>query len=54
MPALNKGHKPEKAQPQQQKCQQERDLCRKAIKMAGNEARNMAVNVAVITKIWWP
>jgi hypothetical protein len=50
-PALSKGHKQETAQPQQQKRQQQQDLCGKAIKRAGNEARNMAVNV---TKIRWP
>jgi hypothetical protein len=40
--SLSEGHQQEKAQPQKQK-----DLCGKAIKVAGNEARNMAVNVAV-------
>jgi hypothetical protein len=42
-PALSKAHQQEKAQYQQQKCQQQQDLCGKAIKVAGNEARNMAV-----------
>ncbi len=32
------------------KCQQQQDLCGKATKVARNEARNMAVNVALI---WW-
>jgi hypothetical protein len=54
IPALSKGHQQDKAQPQQQKRQQQQDLCGKAIKVVGNEARNMAVNVAVIQKIWWP
>jgi len=49
-PALGKGHKQERAQPQQQKHQQQQDLCGKAIKVAGNEARNVAVNVAMIKK----
>ena len=53
-PALSRGHQQEKAQSQQQKRQQQQDLCGKAIKVAGNEARNMAVIVAVTTKIWWP
>jgi hypothetical protein len=48
------GHKQEKAQPQQQKRHQHQDLCGKAIKVAGNEARNMAGNVAMKKKIWWP
>ncbi len=39
------------AQPQQQKRQQEQDLCGKAIKVAGNEARKMAGNVAMKKKI---
>jgi hypothetical protein len=50
-PALSKGHKQEKAQPQEQKRPQQQDLCGKAIKVAGNEARKMAVNVAVIKQI---
>ncbi len=54
IPALSKGHQQEKAQPKQQKCQQQQDLCGKAIKVARNEARNMAVNVAVKKKIWLP
>jgi hypothetical protein len=41
MPALSKGHTQEKAQPQQQKSQQPQNLYGKAIKVAGNEARNM-------------
>jgi hypothetical protein len=41
MPALSKGHKQEKAQPQQQKSQQPQNLCGKAIKVTGKEARNM-------------
>jgi hypothetical protein len=46
MPALIKGHQQEKPQPQQQKRQQQQDLCGKTImKVAGNEARNMGVNV---------
>ena len=49
-PALSKGHRQEKAQSQQQKRQQKQDLCGKAIKVAGNEARNMAVNVAMTKK----
>jgi hypothetical protein len=49
-PALSKGHQQEKAQPQQQTCQQQQDLCGKAIKVAGNEARNIAVNLALIKK----
>jgi hypothetical protein len=49
-PALRKRHQQEKAQPQQQKRQQQHDLCGKAIKEAGKEARNMAVNVAVMKK----
>jgi hypothetical protein len=37
MPALSKGHKQEKPQPQQQKRHQQQNLCGKAvIKMAGN------------------
>jgi hypothetical protein len=40
-----KGHKQEKAQSQQRKRHQQQDLCGKAIKEAGNEARNTAVNV---------
>ena len=47
---LSKGHQQEKAQPQQQKRQQQQDLYGKAIKVAGKEARNMTVNVAVIKK----
>jgi hypothetical protein len=47
MPASSKGHQQEKAQIQQQKRQQQQDLCGKAIKGAGKEARNMAVNVAL-------
>jgi hypothetical protein len=50
MPALSKGHQQEKAQTQQQKRQQQQDLCGKAIKVAGNEARNMAVNKAMKNK----
>ncbi len=50
-PALSKCNNEEKAQLQQQKCQQVQDLCGKAIKVAGNEARNISVNVAVIKKI---
>jgi hypothetical protein len=46
MRALSQVHKQEKTQPQQQKRHQHQDLCGKAIKVAGNEARNMAVNVA--------
>jgi hypothetical protein len=53
-PFLGQGHQEEKAQSQQQKRQQQQDLCGKAIKVAGNDARNMAVIVAVIKKIWWP
>jgi hypothetical protein len=49
-PALSKEHKQEKEQPRKQKRQQQQDLCGKAIKVAGNEARNMAVNVAMIQK----
>jgi hypothetical protein len=45
--AFSKRHQQEKAQPQQQKCQQQQDLSGKAIKVAGNEARNIAVTVAV-------
>jgi|688.fasta_scaffold2357781_1 hypothetical protein len=48
---LSKGHQQEKAQPQQQKRQQQQDLYGKAIKVAGKEARNMTVNVAVIKKL---
>ncbi len=49
MAALSKGRQQEKPQPQQQKRQQQQDLCGKAIiTVAGNEARNMAVNVAVV------
>jgi hypothetical protein len=40
-PALSKEHKQEKEQPQKQKRQQQQDLCGIAIKVAGNEARNM-------------
>jgi hypothetical protein len=47
-PALSKGHQQVKAQPQQQKRQQQQDLCGKPVKVAGNEARNMAVNEVVI------
>ncbi len=47
-PALSKGC--QRAQPQQQTCQQQQDLCGKAIKVAGNTARNIAVNVALIKK----
>jgi hypothetical protein len=39
--ALSKGHQQEKAQSQQQKCQPQQDLCGKAMKVAGNEARNI-------------
>ncbi len=46
-PALSKGTNEEKAQPQQQKCQQGQDLWGKAIKVAGN----ISVNVAVIKKL---
>jgi hypothetical protein len=49
-PALSKGHQQEEAQPQKQKRQQQQDLCGKAIQVAGNEARNMALNVAVTKK----
>jgi hypothetical protein len=48
-PALSKGCHQENAQPQQQRCQKQQDLCGKA-KVAGNEDRNMAVNVALIKK----
>jgi hypothetical protein len=41
MRALSKGHKQEKAQTQQQKSQQPQNLCGKAIKVTGKEARNM-------------
>jgi hypothetical protein len=53
MPALSKGHQQEKEQCQQQKRlqQQDEDLCGKTIKVAGNEVRNMDVNVAVIKNI---
>ncbi len=51
MPALSKGHQQEKAKPQQRTRQPQQVLCGKAINVAGNEARNMAVNVAVIKKI---
>jgi hypothetical protein len=54
IPALSKGHQQEKAQPQQQKCQQQQDLCGKAIKVARNEARKMAVNVAMTKKVGCP
>jgi hypothetical protein len=50
MLARKQGHPQDKAQPQQQKLQQQQDLCGKAIKVAGNEARNKAVNVTVIIK----
>jgi hypothetical protein len=50
--ALSKGHLQEKAQPKQQKRQQQQDLCGKAVKVAGNKARKMAVHVTVIKK--WP
>jgi hypothetical protein len=48
-PALSKEYEQEKARPQQQKCQQlqQQDLCGKAMKMAGNDARNITVNMAV-------
>ncbi len=39
-----KPHKQEKAQPQQQKRHQHQDLCGKAMKVTGNEARNVAKN----------
>ncbi len=43
---------------QWQKCQQQQDLCGKATKVAGNEARNMAVNVPWAmqsdTNLWHP
>jgi hypothetical protein len=45
---LRKGHQQEKAQPK--KRQQQQDLCGKAIKVAGNEVKNMAANVAEIKK----
>jgi hypothetical protein len=51
-PAFGKGHQQEKAQPQQQKRHQYKDLCGKAMKVAGYEARNMAVNVALIWQHW--
>jgi hypothetical protein len=38
---------------QQKKRQQQQDPCGKAIKVAGNEARNIAVSVAVIKKNLW-
>ncbi len=50
MQALSKGHQHEKAQPQQHKRQQQQDLCGKATKVAGNEDRNITVNVAAIKK----
>jgi hypothetical protein len=46
-PALSKEYQQEKAQPQQQKYQQQQDRCGKAMKMAGNDAINITVNVAV-------
>jgi hypothetical protein len=48
-PGLSMGH--QQAEPQQQKRQQQKDLCGKAIKVVGKEARNMTVNVAVIKKL---
>jgi hypothetical protein len=39
-PALSEGHTQEKAQPRQQKRQQQQDLCGKDLKVTGNEARN--------------
>ncbi len=52
LPGLEQGtgHKQEKAHSQQRKCHQQQDLCGKAIKEAENEARNAAVNVALIKK----
>jgi hypothetical protein len=37
---------------EQQKRQHQQILCGKAIKVAGNDVKNMAVNVAVTTKKW--
>jgi hypothetical protein len=48
--ALSKGHQKEMAEPQQQKRQQPQNLCGKALKVTGKEARDIAVNVAVIKK----
>jgi hypothetical protein len=47
--ALSKGHQQEKAKPQEQKRQQQQELLyveKQAVKVAGNETRNMAVNVS--------
>jgi hypothetical protein len=53
-PAVSKGHQQDKEQPQQQKHQQQQDLCGKAIKVARYEARNIAVNVGRDQIFWWP
>jgi hypothetical protein len=50
--ALNKGHQQEMAT-STAKRQQKQDLCGRAIKVEGNEARNMSVNMAVIKKSSW-
>jgi hypothetical protein len=51
-PGLSKGHKQEKAQPSAAKTPATAgSVCGKAIKVAGNEARNMALNVAMSKKL---
>ncbi len=51
-PSLGKGHEQEKSQPQQQKCQQQRDLYGKALKIAGKkpEIRLFCIVYVAVTK----